>query len=56
MESIKNKLGILVLLLCIGIIIAAIWYCLLGASGNSEKIMEGTLVYAPTVQEEVVIL
>lgn len=56
MESIKNKIGILVLLLCIGIIIAAIWYCLFGASGNSEKMMEGTLVLAPSVQEEVMLL
>lgn len=56
MESIKNKLGILALVLCILIIIAAIWYCLFGWSGNSDKNMEGTLVQGRLTQEEVIVL
>lgn len=56
MESIKNKIGILVLILCIVMIAAVVWYCLFGTNGGSDKIMEGTLVMAPSVQEEVMVL
>ena len=44
MESIKHKLGILLLLLCLIAAAAAIWYMVAGLPGTGT--MEGTLVKA----------
>lgn len=43
MDSLKGKIGILLLILCLGIIMAAVWYCLFGLR-DSNSMMEGTFV------------
>lgn len=43
MESMKTKLGILLLILSLAIIIGAVWYCLFGLP-DSSTMKDGTLV------------
>lgn len=42
MGSIKNKIGIFALILCLIAVMAAVWFCLFGFS--KEKEIDGTLV------------
>lgn len=45
MGFLKHKLGLLVLLLCLGIVVAAIWYLLFGLT-IKDPVSDGTLVKA----------
>lgn len=45
MGFLKHKLGLLVLLLCLGIVVASIWYFLFELP-NSDPVIDGTLVRA----------
>lgn len=43
MNSLKNKLGILAVLLCMGAVVLLVWYLLFSVSGNGTA-PDGTLV------------
>lgn len=49
--NLKKKTGILMLLLCLAVIAAAVWYCLL-AVGKSKTHMDGTFVCFPAAVAE----
>lgn len=50
MESLKNKIGILVAILCIAVLVAAAWYFLAGSAHPLTP--EGTLVRLEAAGQE----
>ena len=49
--NLKKKTGILMFLLCLAVVAAAVWYCLL-AAGKSKSHMDGTFVCFPAAVAE----
>lgn len=55
MESMKQKLGILAIILCLALIAAGIWYLVVGLP-NSRIEMEGTLVEGLRTIEKMILV